>query len=395
MPQSIKLAVAAAAVAAAFGVQAAEVSLYGSISTGMVYQHANKLTQNGSEPIDKTDSLSMESGWFGDSLWGITGEEELGNGWTVGFTLESEFGSDTGAAAGLEDGGDKLFDSQAYLRVGNDTFNFAAGNIGGLASAGGDFDLIGGFDPMGAFFDVGGMGAFAAKDYASDNSIVAEVTPVEGLKISAMASVGEDDSAPAWEDRTHYYGLGASYEVGAFAAAAVVEMINYDSTSNTADTKDDNAYTLSLGLSYDFGVVKPSFIYQHADKIRTFQGEAITKTVTNQTTGEDEEVFRGGYKFDSFLLGATAPLGNGTLMGSVQYVKGKSKVDSDEEGNATILAVAYSYELSKRTSLWTGATYAVGGDGLDKDLGSKAEFNAMDRGAYNGYSFGLGLVHTF
>lgn len=384
MRQSIKLAVAAAAVAAAFGVQAAEVSLYGSISTGMVYTHTNEL--KGSEPADKTDNLAMESGWFGDSLWGITGEEELGNGWTVGFTLESEFGSDTGAAAGLEDGGDKLFDSQAYLRVGNDTFNFAAGNIGGLASAGGDFDMIGGFDPMGAFFGVGGMGAFAAKDYASDNSIVAEVTPVEGLKISAMASVGEDDTPAGWEDRTHYYGLGASYEVGAFAAAAVVEMLNYDSTTNNAATKDDNAYTFSLGLSYDFGVVKPSFIYQHADKMRTFQGESIA---------DDKGNYIGTYKFDSFLLGATAPLGNGTLMGSVQYVKAENKADSKDEGNATIIALAYSYELSKRTSLWTGATYAVGGDGLDKDVKAGEEFSAMGLADYNGYTFGLGLVHTF
>lgn len=383
MRQSIKLAVAAAAVAAAFGAQAAEVSLYGSISTGMVYQHADKLTHGNVTTDPKTDKLSMESGWFGDSIWGITGEEELGNGWTVGFTLENEYASDTGAL-GTEN---TIFDSQAYLRVGNDTFNFAAGNIGGLASAGGDFDMIGGFDPMGAFFGVGGMGAFASKDYASGNMLVAEVTPVEGLKVSAMASVGEDDSEAGWEDRTHYYGLGASYEVGAFAAAAVVEMLNYNSIENQAPVNDDNAYFFSLGLSYDFGVVKPSFIYQHADKVRetTYNDDG---DVTNQAS----------YKFDSFLLGATAPLGNGTLMGSIQYMKAENKANSKDEGNATILALAYSYELSKRTSLWTGATYAVGGDGLDKDLGANDEefgHSLLSRGDANGYTFGLGLVHTF
>ncbi len=388
MRQSIKLALAAAAVSAAFGVQAAEVSLYGSVSTGLVYKHSNELTTGGQLDEKKTNSLSMESGWFGDSIWGITGEEELGNGWTVGFTLENEFASDTGAL-GTEG---TLFDSQAYLRVGNDTFNFAFGNIGGLASAGGDFDMIGGFDPMGAFFDVGGMGAFATRDYASSNMIVAEVTPMEGLKVSFMGSVGEDDSsadAVAWEDRTHYYGIGASYEVGAFAAAAVVEMLNYDSKSNNADTKDDNAYTFTLGVSYDFGVVKPSFVYQHADKLRTFQGEPIV---------DDNDAYFGSFKYDSFLLGATAPIADGTLMASVQYVKGKGKNGSVEgqKGDATILAVGYSYELSKRTSLWTGATYAVGGDGLDKDLSSaNDEFEGMERASFNGYSFGLGLVHTF
>ncbi|MDO4938072.1 MAG: porin [Sutterellaceae bacterium] len=389
MRQSIKLALAAAAVSAAFGVQAAEVSLYGSISTGLVYSHGSELTSaagNTSEANGpKSNSLSMESAWFGDSIWGITGEEELGNGWTVGFTLENEFASDSGALG--TDG--KIFDSQAYLRVGNDMVNFAFGNIGGLASAGGDFDMIGGFDPMGAFFDVGGMGAFATRDYASDNMIVAEVTPMEGLKVSLMGSVGDQDSQAAWEDRTHYYALGASYEVGSLAVAGVVEMLNYDSRRNTQATKDDNGYTFTLGVSYDFGVVKPSFVYQHADKLRSFQGgDFYDDTV-------DPETYNGSYKFESLLLGATAPIADGTLMASVQYVKGKSKLDSEEEGNATILAVAYSYELSKRTSLWTGATYAVGGDGLDKDLGTTKEFGGMERGAYNGYTFGLGLVHTF
>lgn len=379
MRQSIKLALAAAAVSAAFGVQAAEVSLYGSVSTGLVFKNTPELTGNATDQnVAKSNSLAMESGWFGDSIWGITGEEELGNGWTVGFTLENEFGSDTGALAT----DNTIFDSQAYLRVGNDMFNFAAGNIGGLASAGGDFDMIGGFDPMGAFFDIGGMGAFASKDYASGNMLVAEITPMEGLKVSLMGSVGEEDSKPAWEDRTHYYGIGASYEVGAFAAAAVVEMLNYNSIDNAQDryNNDDDGYTFTLGVSYDFGVVKPSFVYQHADKIRF--------------ATEDEEPV-GTYKFDSFLLGATAPIADGTLMASVQYVKAKNSFDSAEEADATILAVAYNYELSKRTSIWTGATYAIGGDGLDKDLGNKTEFKAMDRGDYNSFTFGLGLVHTF
>lgn len=379
MRQSIKLALAAAAVSAAFGVQAAEVSLYGSVSTGLVFKNTPELT-SATETVAKSNSLSMESGWFGDSIWGITGEEELGNGWTVGFTLENEFGSDTGVGAGLEDGGNTLFDSQAYLRIGNDTFNFAAGNIGGLASAGGDFDMIGGFDPMGAFFGVGGMGAFASKDYASGNMLVAEITPMEGLKISLMGSIGEDDSEADWSDRTHYYGIGASYEVGSLTVAGVVEMLNYDSRLNDLYDTDDDGYTFTIGASYDFGVVKPSFVYQHADKLR------VSET--------------GTYKFDSFLLGATAPIADGTLMASVQYfkAKGKNEKAKGHEADATILAVAYNYELSKRTSVWTGATYAVGGDGLDKDLGKGVdEFDSevFNRADYNGFTFGLGLVHTF
>ena len=364
--------------AAAFSVQAAQVSLYGSVSTGVLYQNQASLS-GGTENQESKDSFTMESGFWGDSIWGITGEEDLGNGWTVGFTLENEFGSDTGALA--TDG--KIFDSQAYLRIGNDKVNFAFGNIGGLASAGGDFDLICGFDPMEAFVGVAGLGAFASKDFASDNMAVVEVTPMEGLKVSLMGNTGDDDSSePKWSDRDHYYGLGVSYENGPLALAAIAEMRKYDRLADWgANADNDDSWTFTVAAAYDFEVVRPSFVYQHASKTREFAAG---------------EISGAAYNFDSFMLGATAPLGQGTLRASVQYVKGENDAVSDEEGSATILGLAYTYDMSKRTTLYGAAFYSVGGDGLDKDLGTnEMAFGLMDRAEYNSVGFGVGLVHTF
>ena len=367
--------------AAAFSVQAAQVSLYGSVSTGLLYSNSASLSGgvdaqgNALDNQQSVDSFSMESGFWGDSIWGITGEEVLGNGWTVGFTLENEFGSDTGALA--TDG--KIFDSQAYLRIGNDKVNFAFGNIGGLASAGGDFDLICGFDPMEAFVGVAGLGAFASKDFASDNMAVVEVTPMEGFKVSLMGNTGDDDSNAKWSDRDHYYGLGVSYENGPLALAAIAEMRKYDRAADWAD--NDDSWTFTVAAAYDFEVVRPSFVYQHASKTREFAAGDISGAA---------------YNFDSFMLGATAPLGQGTLRASVQYVKGENDAVSDEEGNATILGLAYTYDMSKRTTLYGAAFYSVGGDGLDKDLGTnEMAFGLMDRAEYNSVGFGVGLVHTF
>lgn len=368
--------------AAAFSVQAAQVSLYGSVSTGLLYSNSASLS-GGVDAQGKAldnqqsvDSFSMESGFWGDSIWGITGEEDLGNGWTVGFTLENEFGSDTGALA--TDG--KIFDSQAYLRIGNDKVNFAFGNIGGLASAGGDFDLICGFDPMEAFVGVAGLGAFASKDFASGNMAVVEVTPMEGLKVSLMGNTGDDDSSEAkWSDRDHYYGLGVSYESGPLALAAIAEMRKYDRVADWAD--NDDSWTFTVAAAYDFEVIRPSFVYQHASKTREFAAGEISDAA---------------YNFDSFMIGATAPLGQGTLRASVQYVKGENDAVSDEEGSATILGLAYTYDMSKRTTLYGAAFYSVGGDGLDKDLGAnEKEFGLMGRADYNSVGFGVGLVHTF
>lgn len=363
--------------AAAFSVQAAQVSLYGSVSTGGLYQNQASLSGGiDQENQESKDSFSMESGFWGDSIWGITGEEDLGNGWTVGFTLENEFGSDTGEMA--SDG--TIFDSQAYLRIGNDKVNFAFGNIGGLSSAGGDFDLICGFDPMEAFVGVAGLGAFASKDYASGNMAVVEVTPMEGFKVSLMGNTGDDDSSEAkWSDRDHYYGLGVSYENGPLALAAIAEMRKYDRAADWAD--NDDSWTFTVAAAYDFEVVRPSFVYQHASKTREFAAG---------------EISGAAYNFDSFMLGATAPLGQGTLRASVQYVKGENDAVSDEEGNATILGLAYTYDMSKRTTLYGAAFYSVGGDGLDKDLGTnEMAFGLMDRAEYNSVGFGVGLVHTF
>lgn len=362
--------------AAAFSVQAAQVSLYGSVSTGVLYQNQASLSGGIDQKNQESkDSFSMESGFWGDSIWGITGQEDIGNGWTVGFTLENEFGSDTGEMA--SDG--TIFDSQAYLRIGNDKVNFAFGNIGGLASAGGDFDLICGFDPMEAFVGVAGLGAFASKDYASGNMAVVEVTPMEGFKVSLMGNTGDDDSNAKWSDRDHYYGLGVSYENGPLALAAIAEMRKYDRAADWAD--NDDSWTFTVAAAYDFEVVRPSFVYQHASKTREFAAG---------------EISGAAYNFDSFMLGATAPLGQGTLRASVQYVKGENDAVSDEEGNATILGLAYTYDMSKRTTLYGAAFYSVGGDGLDKDLGTnEMAFGLMDRAEYNSVGFGVGLVHTF
>lgn len=367
--------------AAAFSVQAAQVSLYGSVSTGVLYQNQASLSGGiDQENQESKDSFSMESGFWGDSIWGITGEEDLGNGWTVGFTLENEFGSDTGEMA--SDG--TIFDSQAYLRIGNDKVNFAFGNIGGLSSAGGDFDLICGFDPMEAFVGVAGLGAFASKDFASGNMAVVEVTPMEGFKVSLMGNTGDKDSNAKWSDRDHYYGLGVSYENGPLALAAIAEMRKYDRLAGWgANADNDDSWTFTVAAAYDFEVIRPSFVYQHASKTREFGAS-------------DPSESSGAYNFDSFMLGATAPLGQGTLRASVQYVKGENDAVSDEEGSATILGLAYTYDMSKRTTLYGAAFYSVGGDGLDKDLGTNERaFGLMDRAEYNSVGFGVGLVHTF
>lgn len=389
----MKKTLAAVAVLGAFAgsAMAANVELYGSVSTGLVFSHTDSVGDESAQ-----NSVTMESAWAGDSVFGLTGEEELGNGWKVGFALENEFSSDTGALA--TDG--KLFDSMSYLWVGNDTIKLAAGNLGGaLSSAGGDFDLVGDFDPLEAAYGVGGMGLFASRDLAFDNALALELTPIDGLTVSLQASLEDEDQNSGWSQRDHYYGVGAKYENGPLALSLVAERIkpangkvfatdvDDDGNGVTANYKATGIYT--FGASWDFEVVKPTFMYQHTDNMRLsqFAGDftGITEEDPISINGSEEKYAQDMMlDTDSFLLGATAPLGNGTLGVSAQYAQVKFVNDTkSDKGNAYTFGVAYSYELSKRTNLYAAGVYTHG----TKDLKDCAELN--------GYQIGFGLNHTF
>lgn len=362
MRTSFKLTAAAALMAMGFAAQAASVTLSGNVSTGLVYGHTEALSDATGELSAKSDNLSMESGWFGDSNVVLSGEEELGNGLTVGFTLEAGYLSDTGEMDG------SLFEAQSYLSIGNDFFTVAAGNFGFLSSGGGDFEMVSAFSPFGTFMGTNGMGAFKKTlDAASGNSMVLQVRPVEGLTVALMGSMG-DDSKTNWNQRGAYYGLGLGYENGPVAGVFTVE--GFEDAKDDGDLDRDNATIVyTIGASYDFEAVKPMFLYQYVD---------------------DDT-----YKSHSAMLGLTAPIGEGTLMANAQYYKTDAK-DSDDKGSAVMLGVGYEYPFSKRTSVFGGVSWAQGDDAYDKNSAYSLSTDDQEfQAAVNGYTIGFGLKHAF
>ena len=363
----MKLALVVAATLAALSANAADVNIYGSISTGIVVTHTRGTAENSHK---STTNVAMESAWAGDSVWGITAAENLGNGWNVGVALESEYDSSTGAMATEN----TLFDSMSYLWVGNDTVKFSIGNLGGaITSGGGDFDMAAAFDPLEAAYGLGGMGLFSTKDLAPDSALALEITPAEGLKIGLQASMG-DNKITKWSERDHYYGFGVSYENGPFAVMGSAETVRNAATSAMPKL---NSYYLTAGLSWDAGVIKPMVLYQYGNKVslRSFADGALEGAFSNE---EDD----APGKVQSFLLGATAPVAGGTLAVSGQYAHVKFR-DTNAKGRAYTVGVSYTYEFSKRTSLYAGAVYVKG----------KKVFADYD--GFNQFQAGLGINHTF
>ena len=90
--QLLAVTVASAFASTAF---AANVTVYGTVDTGLVYNN----TSFGGAMTDAKDSnkFSMDSGVLGGTKFGLKGSEDLGDGYSVSFQLENGFDSDTGA----------------------------------------------------------------------------------------------------------------------------------------------------------------------------------------------------------------------------------------------------------------------------------------------------------
>ena len=119
----MKKTLIAAAVMAASGVAfaASNVTLYGVIEEGVVVSKA----KHGDNKVE------LASGFAQGSRWGITGVEDLGNGYNVGFVLEQGFSADNGA----EGTAGKAFNRESFLYVKGGFGSFGFGRTGALSYA--------------------------------------------------------------------------------------------------------------------------------------------------------------------------------------------------------------------------------------------------------------------
>ena len=124
--------------ATAFSVQAADVTMYGKVDTGLLFK-SNEITFLDQAVVD-TDSFTMENGLNSASRFGVKGSEDLGNGMKVSFQLENGFKADSGE---FKTSG-KLFDRQATVALSSDFGTLTMGRVGGIGSGAG-FDLVYGY----------------------------------------------------------------------------------------------------------------------------------------------------------------------------------------------------------------------------------------------------------
>lgn len=319
---------------------AANVDVYGRIDTGLSYVHEKIGDQAG------TDKLSMDSGLSSGNRWGLKGSEDLGNGYQVGFVLESGFSSDTGAIG--EEG--KLFNREATLRVSGPFGSIYAGRMGRIGSDAGSVGFYAGsVSPFGSGWgEMAGHFAVTANYDSRYNNALAYVSPKVGpVTVYAQYTMGNATENESGDDRL--FSLGAKADFGALQVLGLVEYLNKKSVVGTNvydDSKYDDSYTINLGGSYDFGVAKVFLAGQYFNAAPNFAGQG----------GNWEKSFDGF----GVNVGASAPIGAGEFLVSAGYGKGDYHFDTKDtnlSADSYIFQVGYTYPFSKRTNLYAGAGY--------------------------------------
>lgn len=371
-----KTLLAAALMAGFAGVAHAEtsVTLYGILDAGIGYQKvkgSEGYGQSTNPAAINSKRTGLINGIQSGNRWGLKGSEDLGDGLRAVFVLESGFDLGTGNSAQ----GGRLFGRQATLGLAGDSWgqldfgrqtNITSKYLSAVA------------DPFGGGFDQANIGgAFtSANTVRYDNLVMYQTPNFSGFQFGAGYSFNADGKQ-AWDkDIRDLNGnviannkdlnrqavtAGLRYANGPVGIALTYDQIRNRglSISNGVVTQGDDTTVKSwnIGGSYDFEVVKAYLAF----------GQTRNGLFEGQTYGElnQQKLLGKGLKVNSYLVGLSAPVGAGTIMGSWTMADPSSAPDSFANSTGPwelkkqhTFSLGYSHPLSKRTNVYAIGSYA-------------------------------------
>lgn len=355
---------------------AADVQLYGVLDQGFAYKKADTTVGN-----DKTKNHSFEqvSGYNAPSRFGLVGSEDLGNGLKLGFKLENSFNGDDGT---LGQGG-RLFGRESSVTVSGDFGAVSVGRMGGVASSAGTYDLV--YATADAFDggDNAVLGLTASSRY--DNVVTYQSPKFAGVQATVQYSFKGDSSAEGREGAAsadRYASFALTGDFGPLQTVTAFELQDYASNNGKTGAEfvsygDQTGKAFYLGGNYDLGVAKLFVLTQY------FQDQkGLTYLDTKDATAEK------GFKGYGLHVGTQFAALAGNVTAGLYYVDAtaENKTVADRDTDYVGTSVRYTYALSKRTTLYTGAGYAQATVDATK-TDAKVEKNVTQVYA--------GLTHTF
>lgn len=408
--------------AAAFSAQAADVTLYGVVDTGLMYKYSDTTNMFGETIVDGESTFSMGTGLNAGSRFGLKGTEDLGNGLKVGFKLENGFESDTGKLKY----DNRLFGREASVSLSGAFGTLSFGRMGGLTSGAGTYDLV---FAMADAFDGGDNNVVTgfAQSSRYDNMITyatPEFGGVTGYVQYSFQQNGTENAQTSQNDR--YAAIGAAYRGGALNLVGVVDAKFRKATEHAvganggrptawyySDQIGEDQYTFNLGGSYDCGFAKTFVLAQYAKGADNFAGldyaDVMPLKSINPTYGVSYTTEGEGFDGYALHVGTIFDVAGGNMILGVYYADGdtESRVTVDGQGveadafkaDVTYYGVSarYVYPLSKRTSLYAGAGYAEAkADYSVTTVGNGTKTgNALDQSKEKIGQAYVGLTHTF
>ena len=361
-----KAALAAALAGAAFGAAAADVNVYGIVSTGLFYEnvrHQDKSTFGVSTDIQSSDQ----------SRFGLKGREDLGNGWYAGFQLEAGFTPDDGA---LKENG-TIFNRVARVYVGNETLEVSAGRMPGFTIAAEPYSA---YARLHANCNLTSLPALAPADITYQpgflsNAVAFLTNAQKGFFVQGLYSNG--DQSPTvneevdkdWSDARHVSQVALGW-VGERLRAGTVLSYEMPGTNGKAERRDATQ-GIHFVLNWNFGGPELSGVFYHGKNdwrigpvpdMAKILGGANGAPAGAEVINKSEE----GMTTNALFISASYPMGQHFFSGSVGALKGEWKGETSnlkhDDGEAYLAGVMYRYHLSKRAFYYAAASYSAGHD---------------------------------
>ncbi|MEQ4616952.1 MAG: porin [Corticimicrobacter sp.] len=321
------------------------VTLYGVIDTGLAYTRISNFEGQG-----RARKSGLISGGQADSLWGLRGAEDLGDGLSATFTLESGFDANSGNAE--EEG--RLFNYAAWLGLNHADYGelrFGRQNTVAQQAASG-VELAGWKDfGLGATFK-------AADNYQLSNTINYFSPDFGGLKLGLGYSFNADESSDFDSARqARELSAALSYEDGPLYVALTYDRLQPKDSGSVGLNQPD---AWQLGASYDFGPVKLAGGWsRQKNGFVGLNGDEYANANPDRPGlgGLGPNEFVDGGRLQSWYAGATIPLGGGdlTLQWSLASPDWDWQGSGDKAKNIQVYTIGYSYSLSPRTSVYAFA----------------------------------------
>ncbi len=330
----------------ASSVQAAEVSVYGRVDTGFLFQNLK----------GQSSTYTLNSGGRSTPRIGLNIIEQMDNGLQAKVYLENGFKMDTGEFGT----NNRLFDRRSILALKGSWGEIGAGRAGTVQSTMAPYSMGSiKWDPFGTSYGFASVGSTFANTGRTDNGLFYHTPRIHGVQVGLSYSMGDSgDDAVQWHQKAHTFAAAMNYKNKDLWVGMTFAHI---------EPKDEEAKTLPHS-----DLIQIGGWWRFAPEWRLFAGSGYqhkfsTGGKLKRTVSINGLSLKDTFTGSSYLLGLDwTRLPHKIILGA-QHFRGNTDLASSAL-KRTVASAAYEYYLRKNVILYTAFNYSkVSGDTISAD----------------------------